>query len=240
MKKLFAILLTLGLMLTLVSAVAAQDVTAQPDAQGQGGRRHPLLRELMDIVSAETGLMPREIAQQVRDGSTLADIITTNGGDVQSVISQAVTVITEHVNQAVADGNMAQARADEILANLTERVTQGINGELRPNRAGERRATIGVLRLAAEQTGLTAREIVQEIRSGKSLADVLTENGVDTDAFITSAVSALDQRLDRAVANSRLTQEEADQKLAQFEETLRERITQPGGTESTPEAITSA
>lgn len=239
MKKLFAILLSLGVMLTLVGAVGAQDVPPQPDAQAQRGRGAGLLRELANIVATETGHTPREIVQQVRNGSTLADIIRANGGDVQVVIDQTVVLMTDRINQAVANGKMPQQRADEILANLTERVTQGINGELRPNRGMERRVAMGVLRLAAEQTGLTARDIVQEIRSGKSLADVLIEHGVDTETFITNAVTALNERLDQAVTNGRLTQADADQKLTQFEERLRERITQPGAMQPPPETTTS-
>jgi hypothetical protein len=238
MKKLFAMLLTIGLMLTLVSAVAAQDAPPQPDAQSQRGRGHGFLREMADIVAAETGLTAQEIAQLVRAGSTLADVITANGGDVQVVTDQIVVLMTDRVNQAVANGKMPQQRADEILANLTERVTQGINGELRLNRGMEWRVAMGVLRLAAEQTGLTARDIMQEMRSGKSLADVLTAYGVDAEAFITSAVAALNERLDMAVTNGRLTQEEADQKLTQFEERLRERIIQPGGRQALPETTT--
>lgn len=240
MKKLIAILLTIGLMLTLVGAVGAQDAPPQPDAQSQRGRGAGLLRELADIVSAETGLMSQEIVQQVRGGSTLADIITTNGGDVQAVIDQTVVVITERVTQAVANGKMPQQRADEILANLIERVTQGINSELRPNRGIERRVAMGVLRLAGEQTGLTVRDIMQEMRSGKSLADVLAAHGVDTETFITSALTALNERLDQAVTNGCLTQAEADQKLGQFEERLRERITQPGAMQPPPETTTNA
>ena len=239
MKKLIAVLTAMGLMLVLVSAVGAQEATPSTDSNGDGRGGNRPLRELVNIIAEETGLTPREIARQVRDGSTLAEIITANDGDVQDVIDRAVSTITQHVNQAVTEGKITQERADDILANLTEKVTQAINGEMRPNRGSERRVGMALLRLAAEQTGLTARDIVQEIRSGKSLADVLTEHGVDTEAFITSAVLAVDQRLDQAVTNGRLTQAEADQKMAQFEETLRERITQPGGMQ-TPAATTTS
>lgn len=231
MKKIVAILAALGLLLVLTGTVGAQDDSRPTDSQQQAGRGHRPLRELVDIVAAETGLEPREIAQQMRDGTTLAEIIAANGGDTQSVIDQAVATITDHVNQAVADGKLQQERADEILANLTEKVTQGINGELGSNRAVERRAGMAVLRLAAEQTGMTVRDIVDEIRSGKSLADVLTAKGIETESFITDAVTTFNQRLDQAVTNGRLTQEEADAKIVTFEQKLRERITQPGGME---------
>lgn len=82
----------------------------------------------------------------------------------------------------------------------------------------------GVLRLAAEETGLTVREIIGEIRSGKSLSDVLTEHGVDTVIFIDDAAAQLEQRLERAVTRGRISQEQADQMLSDFRERLTERL----------------
>ncbi|MEZ4667503.1 MAG: hypothetical protein R3E39_06240 [Anaerolineae bacterium] len=235
MKKIVRLLfVVIALMLITVTVVGAQDTPPVGGEQPKMQQNRPI-RELVQLIAQSTGLTPREVAQQVRDGSTLADLITTNGGDVQTVIGQAVASITERINQSVADGKLTQERADQLLTQLTERVTQAINGELRPRQANVARPVLDVLRLASDQTGLTVREIIRDLHSGKSLADILTEHSVQPETFISSVLSELDQRLDQAVTNGRLTREEADQRHSQFEERLRERINQVGGVRPQPE-----
>jgi len=182
---------------------------------------------LVNVTADETGLRPAEILQQLRDGSTLAEIITTNGGSVDETITAAVAAATERINEAVANGNMTQEQADMLTESLQDVYTAAINGEIGYPRL-ELMVSFGVVRLAAEETGLTQREIVQQLTDGKSLADVLTENSVDVNAFIDTVVGRAQERLNQAVSNGRITQEEADAWLDQLRQTLTERINEVG------------
>ncbi len=224
-RKLLVLLAVLALALVSATVVGAQDDN-QPGPRHGRPIRHAI-QTIMDIATQTTGLNRAEIIDQMSQGKTLAEVITANGGDPQAVIDQAVARLTEDINRAVADGRLTQERADRLLVNLEDVVTRGINGEFR-QQAIEARVRIGVLRLASQETGLTPREIVQEIRSGKSLGQVLTENGVDTATFIETAVSTLQERLNQAVTNGRLTQEQADQRVTEFRDRLTERINQAG------------
>lgn len=224
-RKFLVLLAVLVLTLVGVTAVGAQD-NNQPGPRHGRPIRHAI-QTIMDIATQTTGLNRAEIIAQMSQGKTLAEVITANGGDPQAVIDQSVTQLTEDINQAVADGRLTQERADQLLGNLEDVVTRGINGVFR-QRAMEARVRLGVVRLAGEQTGLTPREIIQEIRSGKSLGQVLTEHGVDAAAFIDTAVNSLQERLNQAVSNGRLTQEQADQRVTEFRDRLTERINQAG------------
>lgn len=207
--------------------ISAQEVT--PEFQRGDG----VMREVLDIVAEATGLEPREIAERVRAGETLAEIITAQGGDVAVVTSQIVTAITDWANMAVAEGRITQERADEILRDLEARVTAVLNGEYdlggavfgRGDRGGIREeAGFGVLQRAAEATGLTAQEIATQMRDGQSLAAILSANGVDVQVFIDESVAEFDARMAEAVAVGRITQEQADQLSLEFRERLTERI----------------
>jgi uncharacterized protein (DUF433 family) len=341
MKKLLIILTTIATLLAVIGVVGAQDATATPAPTTSTVGAVTPIRTVIQIVADQTGLKAGDITRQLSQGMTLADIIQANNGNVQMVIDQSVTKITAQINQAVASGNMTQDRANQLLANLKDEVTKGINGDLFPNQLdgvavrraserillqatadatklspadilqqlgagktladiitannatvesvvnaavtkatadinaavkdgrlgqvqadtlianlpkaytaavnGEDRAratkalvTLAVLRLAAEQTGLTVPDIVKEIRSGKSLADVLTEHKVDTATFIMTAVDAAKKRLDQAVTKGRITQADADKRLEQFQQRLTEQINNAGGVAVTPEVSTSA
>ncbi|MBA3871108.1 MAG: hypothetical protein H0X30_18345 [Anaerolineae bacterium] len=251
MKKLLVIVTTIATMLAVMGVVGAQETTATPEPTTAtvGGVfpnkldgmviRRASERILLQATADATKLAPADILKQVRDGKTLADVITANGGSVESIVSTAVTTATSEINTAVTNGRLGQVQADKLIANLQKAYTSAVNGKFRM-RTEKSIVSLAVLRLAAQQTGLTAQNIVKEIRSGKSLSAVLTEHKVDTTAFITSAVDAAKKRLDQAVTNRRITQTDADTRLQQFQQQLTEQINKVGGAEATPEATSAA
>ena len=63
----------------------------------------------------------------------------------------------------------------------------------------------GILRVAADYLGLTPRELVQQLRSGKSLAEIATAQGKSVDGLKTAILDAVQARLDKGVASNRIT-----------------------------------
>ncbi len=84
--------------------------------------------------------------------------------------------------------------------------------ERRPHRGA--RFLIGA---AAEFLGMEVEELVAQLRDGATLAEIA---GSQTDALIASLVADVEEKLDEAVANGRITQEEADEKLAEATERI--------------------
>lgn len=209
-----------------------------PNKLDRGALRRASERILVQATVDATKLSPVDIIKQLRDGKTLAEVITAQGANVDTVVSAAVAMATEQINTAVNDGRLGQVQADNLIANLQKLYTAAVNGDSRIH-AEKMVVGLAVLRFAAEQTGLKVADIVTEIRGGKSLADVLGEHNIDTTTFISGVVAAAKSRLDKAVANGRMTQDQADKKLEQLQQRLTERITQIGGAESTPQASVS-
>jgi uncharacterized protein YidB (DUF937 family) len=178
---------------------------------------------LIQAAADETGLLPREIMQQVRDGATLAEVIAANNGNVDTVVTNAVTEATEQINTAVANGNLSQEQGDELIASLETVFTDAVNGEL-PGRPVQRAVARGIVRQVSEATGLEVSDVVDQLQGGASIADILTANGVDVDAFIGDVIARAEERLNRAVANGRITQERADEMLARLTERLPELV----------------
>jgi hypothetical protein len=63
----------------------------------------------------------------------------------------------------------------------------------------------GIFRVTADYLGLTRRELFQQLRSGKSLAEIATAKGKTVDGLKTAILDAVKTRLDKAVTNSRIT-----------------------------------
>lgn len=87
----------------------------------------------LEAAAEVLGVDAEELHTQLHEGATLADVATANGVEIDAVIEAIVADAEERLAQAVADGRLTQAEADEKAAELTERVTTRVN-EGRPER----------------------------------------------------------------------------------------------------------
>ena len=129
----FVVILALAL---AVGVVGAQDDTVDPRGNGQG-QRDGGFRNLIGIVVEQTGLTVQEIITQVREGVTLADVITNNGGSVDAVVDEILANAETRMSEAVANERITQEQMDERLATLEETVNAALNGEFEPRGNGE-------------------------------------------------------------------------------------------------------
>ena len=88
-------------------------------------------------VSAQTLDMPlRDFLQAMREGQTPAQIAEARGGSGQALLDAIVRVEKERLDKAVAEGKLAQDRADAILSRLTDKaghwVEKGFPKRARP------------------------------------------------------------------------------------------------------------
>lgn len=190
------------------------------EPRGEAGIRERVGRQLLSKVIDATGLEPVQLAQALRDSESLADVITANGGDVDAIIADTVAIITESINEAVANGDLPQEQADNLLANLETVITDAVNGEVNVlpilrERLGNRvnDNARGLLNDVAEATGLEMLDIAASVRDGNTLGSILTENGVDIDAFVADALADYSARLAEQVEAGRISQAVADARL---------------------------
>ncbi len=237
-KKFAVAIVAVGLMAASVGAVNAQagdpaaptspGASALQGAPGFGPRERqlgrPIMRQLIDTIAEQFGMEVEDILADLRDGGTLTDVIITAGGDVQAVSNAVIAEATERINEAVANGNLRQERADTLLEALPVQVADALTTDPTLFHFAPAQAT-RLVRQVGQASGLDGRAMLEAIRAGSTLESVLIENGVDTATFIDEQVAAAEQMLARAVENGRLTQEEADATLvsvrANIEEALR-------------------
>lgn len=114
----------------------------RPDGKGRSnqGQRGNRGFNNIDVISEALGLQPEDVLGAWQDGSTLAEIITENGGDVEAIKAEIVVATTEKINQAVADEKLTQEEADEKIAELDAHVDEFLSSEfqVRPEGDGPR------------------------------------------------------------------------------------------------------
>ncbi len=227
-RKLSVLLVVVTVLTLGAGVVSAQE----PPRGGQLVGARALVAALADL----TGLSVRELLADLSPGATLADVATAHDVDPAAVVEQAAATITERINQAVENGRLTQERADEILATLESDLADLMNQPLpavtppRPGiadrvRQGGQQALIGA---AAEPTGLEPAEIIQQMRQeGLTLAQVVEANGADPDEVVGAAVAEASERINQAVEDGHLSQEQADRLLAGLETAFTNAMTHP-------------
>jgi lambda repressor-like predicted transcriptional regulator len=103
------------------------------------------------------------------------------------------------------------------------------SGGLTPRQAGRwGYQAYGQVDIVAERLGMTVGEVVAALQDGKSVADLAAEKGVALDTIIEALMAPRREALAAAVANGRLTQEQADTMLAEMQENIAEHLQQAG------------
>ena len=96
----------------------------------QGGPRNGGPREggnMLDVVAETLGMTTEELVATLDEETSIADVATTQGVAVETVIDAVVAHAEEHIQTAVENGRLTQEQADEHLAQLREEITMRIN-----------------------------------------------------------------------------------------------------------------
>lgn len=140
--SLFAIVAVL--VLSVAGFASAQDDTTptepdqprfeRPDRPNRPDRPEgpQIMRQVLAAINEEIEMTPREFMQALRDGQTPAEIITEAGGSVENVVTAMMAPIETRIAEAVANGNLSQDQADELLARLEATMGDILNGDIRP------------------------------------------------------------------------------------------------------------
>lgn len=205
------------------SAAFAQDSgttpTPAPSTQEDGSGLEGCFRGLGAVLGArhllkDTGVTPEEVAEGRAAGLTWGQIIDQYG-DVSAAEAKqrALDALKSRLDEAVANGRITQEEADQRLADASAKIDEFLNSvpseTMPPEREGPGIGKIGgaSLETIAGVLGMDVEMLRSELASGKTVAEIA---GDKTQAVIDALVAEANAKIDEAVANGRLTQEQAD------------------------------
>lgn len=172
-----------------------------------------------------SGLEASVFIEGFEQGLTVGEVLAQQGLDPDAVVSDALALLEERLANAVAEGHMDQATADEKLANAGIMLTALLDTTPQPHDGpgrghGPGRPGHHIAGTAAEVLGLTPEELRDALSDGGTLADVANSLGVDVQAVIDGMLAPVFERIDEGVANGHLTAEEAEVKKAEATERI--------------------
>ena len=90
-----------------------------------GGRR--LGDPLIKVAAAELDMPVRDLLAELQDGKSIADVAKEQGVDPQAIAGAFLAKVSERLNQAVENERLTQERADWMLEQAGEQVTDQLN-----------------------------------------------------------------------------------------------------------------
>ena len=153
-------------------------------------------------------------------------------------VGDRLTKLKGALSGLVTDGTLTQAQADSVATTLDEALPKrGGHGGPGGHHGGPGGGHGGPggghgvrhgLEAAATTLGITPEELRTALRGGQSLADVAASKGVAKEKLIAALVEEAKEHLAEKVTAGRLTQAEADTRLAELTAKITERVEQKG------------
>lgn len=212
--------------IALALPAAAQDET-QEDTSDTTTEREVRHRHFgaLDTVADILGLDDAEVRDRLAGGESVADIAGEQGVAIDDVVAALLAGAQSQLDDAVTGERLTQDEADERLVEIEERVTAFVNGdaELFGHRGFGVGCGIAVDELA-DVLGLETADLRSRLAEGATLAEIAADEGVSL-ADLEAAIEAqITERLEQAVADGAITEEEADERLAGLDERIDEMV----------------
>ena len=149
----------------------------------------------------------RSSPQSGRD-AVLADAARQLGVDPAALREALQQALQNRVDAAVADGRLTEEQGERLKQRIEKDRLPLFPGSRRLDRHGRPfGATVGKLGVAGEYLGLSREELLEELRDGKTPAELARERGKSVDGLVEALRRAVEERLDDAVEEGKLTDE---------------------------------
>lgn len=150
-----------------------------------------------------------------------AALVAASGAATLGITSFVSAEIQDPENPAIVAEQQSSVASDSATDTVTEApavVAEGdVSASATPAATDSSSSTVkrnSPIAVAATALNMTEADLVAELQAGKSIADVANAKGVSLDTVIDALYADLKAHIDAHVAEGKLTQEQADAKLA--------------------------
>jgi polyhydroxyalkanoate synthesis regulator phasin len=148
------------------------------------------------------------------------DATDDGAGDETTANGERGERIRAALQDLVDDGTITTEQADAVATHLAEQLAD--HGGRGPGGRHGHGAFDG--EVVADLLGITPEALRDALRDGSSIAELAEANGVEIQTVIDALVAEAREHVELAVTNGRLTQAEADEKLADITERITEMV----------------
>jgi hypothetical protein len=212
----------------VVTAASDSTTTTTPgsdhDGRGRrGGARFGAGKGVLDAAAKALNLSTEDLLKKLSDGkTTIADVAQAQNVDLATVTDAMEAVAKSEIQDLVT--KPFPQRPDFGGKHRGGRGFgpgmggPGLGGGMAFGFVGELRGSIDAL---AKSLGISTEDLMKDIAGGQTIADIAKSKNVDVNTIIDSVVADATSKIDAAVKDGHLTQEQADK----IESNLKDMVT---------------
>jgi hypothetical protein len=166
------------------------------------------------------GVDKATIVAGLKSGQSLAAIATAHGKTADGLVAALLAPAKLKLDAAVATGHLTTDRETTLLSKLQTALTTIVNRTVTPRPTTTHPVRVNpaiVLRTATQYLGVDLKTIFQQLRGGKTLADVAAAHGKTGDGLTAAIVASAKTKLDAQVASGHITAQQETDFLTQFQ-----------------------
>ena len=168
------------------------------------------------------GMTAEELRDEIRSGKTIQEIFEEKGLDYDEVADQWLVDHQACLDEAVAEGELTEDEAQLLQERFEERVQEGVLFNQMQRFGSAMRSYMnfrteklweggtGLVGEILEKLGISLDELKVRLQGGDNLADIAEEAGIDLQAMHQERIAEQMQRIDQALADGKITEEQAE------------------------------
>jgi transposase-like protein len=206
MKKVLASMTVAGLL--VAGGVSAAGAAGPGGPGGPGEKGHGGYGIAAQTAATTIGVTPEDLRNQVRSGKTIAQVATEHGVDPNTVVTAIITAVTQQIDQKAAAGTVDPSRAEQAKQKLPDFANRFVNETKLRRRY---RILKDAVKAAATEIGVSADQLKDALKNGKSIAQVAKEHDKSVDDVVDAIVKESTSDIDQAVKDGKLDSSKADE-----------------------------
>jgi polyhydroxyalkanoate synthesis regulator phasin len=100
---------------------------ALASGNGHGRFRHCIVGGMLKVAADKIGVQPKDLIEARRNGQSIADVANEHHVNPGDVVSAIVNAVNQRIDQAVANGRLAQDKANELKAKVPQLADRFVN-----------------------------------------------------------------------------------------------------------------
>jgi len=182
------------------------------------------IKQDSEVIAQELGMTPQELAAAVKSGKTIAQLAQEKGVSLDTLTSAVTAKRAQTLQKDVQDGKMTQAQADKALSTLKGNITQWFNTGKLPSGLTPKQQLNQITDDVAQRLGMTADELKQALKDGKTIAQLAQEKGISLDSLTKALSAQRTAKIQQALKDGKITQDQASKMLDNLKKNLTNRL----------------
>lgn len=180
---------------------------------------------ISSTIESILGLKKEDIQKQIQSGKTFLDILKEKGLTLDQFKSKLLDALYAKIDDAVKNNKITTEQANQLKQNIKQKIDSW-DGKLpffgfKDKALGKGFLGFDMMSDIASVLGMTKDELLNELKNGKTLQDILKAKNISEQDFKNKLIALQTARIDKLLSDGKITKDQADR----MKEAIKTRIT---------------